>query len=203
MIMEDSGFYVAALIACGMGGAVWITDRKNPSSRALALLLVATALAIVANVVTGSQFGHGRPPLWTRGIGFLECLAFLAGTEWGLRVGRTVVAPKLFSRGVWLMRTAQALSLVYAALAAAFPELREREFVNALQPGVVPGAIFFLFAGPPLLAGALVLIAGFSVLRSRPDKAEARRILTTLAAMPLLTVAVVLPDQIAPMALAP
>lgn len=200
--MEQGGFYIAALIACGMGGAVWITDRENPSSRALALLLVATAVAIVANVLAGAQFEQGRVPLWTRGIGFLESFAFLAGTEWGLRVGRTVVAPKVFSRGVWLMRTAQALSLVYAALVATYPELREREFVGALQADAVPGAVFFLFAAPPALAGVLVLIAGSFVLRGRPDKAEARRILAMLAAMPLLTAALVLPDEIAPLALA-
>lgn len=200
--MEQGGFYVAALIACGMGGAVWITDRENPASRALALLLGATALAIVANVLAGAQFELGRVPLWTRGIGFLESFAFVVGTEWGLRVGRTVMTPKLFSRGVWLIRAAQALSLIYATLVAVFPELREREFVGALQVGAVPGAVFFLFAAPPAMAGALVLIAGFFVLRGRPDKAEAGRIVTTLAAMPLLTSALVLPDEIAPIALA-
>lgn len=200
--MNEGGFYIAALIACGMGASVWLTDRDNPSSRALALLLAITGLAIVANVLAGAQFERGAIPFWTRGIGFLESFAFLAGTEWGLRVGRTVVAPKLYSRGVWLVRIAQALSLVYASLVAAFPELREREFVGALQPGVLPGPVFFLFATPPALAGVLVLIAGFFVLRGRPDKAEAGRILTMLAAMPLLTVSLVLPDEIAPFVLA-
>lgn len=201
--MDTSGFHIVALIACGMGGAVWATDRGNPSSSALALFLVLTGLAVFANALATSFYDIRPVPLWMRGLGFMDALVFLAGTEWGIRVGRTVhLKDGERRRGVALLRTAQACALVYAGLAAALPELREKELVNALDLSGWPQPGFYLFAGPAVVAGLLVFIAGYRLLRSRPDKAEAVRVIAMLVAMPLLTSAIVLPDSVAPIGLA-
>lgn len=201
--METSGLQIVALIACGMGGAVWVTDRGNPSSAALALFLLLTGLAVFANAMAVGYFGQRPLPLWVRGLGFMDAMVFLAGTEWGIRVGRTVLQREgERRRGVLLLRMAQGCALVYAGLAAALPELRERELVNALDLAGWPQPGFYLFAGPAVLAGLLVFIAGYRLLRSRPDKAEAVRVIAMLVAMPLLTSAIVLPDSVAPIGLA-
>lgn len=198
----DTGFGIVALIACGMGGAVWVTDRDNPASRALGLFLFITGLAIVANALAAARFNDGAIPFWVRGVGFVEAAAFLAGTEWGLRVGRTVISATDQPRGHYLVRAAQALSLLYAVLAALLPELRMEELVTSLRLDRPPSGAFLLFAIPPMLAGAFVLVAGALALRGRPDKAEAQRITAMLATMPLLAVAIVLPEGIAPAVLA-
>lgn len=199
----DTGFQIVALIACGMGGAVWVTDRNSPTSRALGLFLALTGLAVFANAAAQPYYEARALPLWTRGIGFLEAFAFLVGTEWGIRVGRTVArSENERRRGAMLIRSAQALSLVYAGLAAALPELRAEQLVSALDFGTWPGLGFYLFAAAPAAAGILVFIAGFEWLRAAPDKAEAGRIVAMLAAMPLLVAAVVLPHDVAPLAVA-
>ena len=201
--METGGFEIVALIACGMGGAVWVTDRDNPASAALALFLVLTGVAVYANTVAEPYYTVKPLPFWLRGLGLMDALVFLAGTEWGIRVGRTVLIKEgERRRGVRLLRLAQACALIYAALSAAFPELRERELINSLDLTAWPRPGFYLFAAPAVLAGLMVFVAGYRVLRSRPDKAEAVRLIAVLAAMPLLTSAIVLPDNIAPIALA-
>ena len=197
--MDTSGFEIVALIACGMGAAVWVTDRENPASRALGLFLFITGIAIFANVQAAVLFAAGKLPLWVRWLGFLESGAFLAGTEWGLRVARTTMAGENRRRGVGLIRAAQALALIYAVLCAWLPELRARDF-ESLE--TVPGMGFLLFAVPAVIAGLLVLVAGYMALRARPDKAEAQRMLAMLAVMPLMGVSLVLPARIAPVMLA-
>jgi adenylate cyclase len=202
-MIDLGGFGIVALMACGMGAAVWLTDRHSPTSRALALFLALTGIAIVINVMAMPFYEHEPLPFWLRSLGFFEAFAFLAGTEWGLRVGRTVVRTETERRtGEWLLRVAQGLALVYATLSAALPELRSTELVNAFDLGEWPSRGFLLFATPAVLAGVLVIIAGVRVLRSRPDKAEASRILAMLAAMPLFTSAVVLPASVAPVVIA-
>ncbi len=201
--METSGYHIVALIACGMGGSVWVTDRGNPTSAALALFLMLTGVAIFANATATGYYDVRPLPLWLRGLGFMDTLVFIAGTEWGIRVGRTVaLRDGERRRGVILMRIAQASSLVYAGLSAAYPELRERELVNALDLSGWPAPGFYLFAGPAVLAGLLVFLAGFRLLRANPDRAEAVRVIAILVAMPLLTSAIVLPADIAPIGFA-
>lgn len=201
--METSAYHIVALIACGMGGGVWMTDRGNPSSAALALFLVLIGLSVFANDVADSVHAAPPLPLWVRSLGFLDTMVFIAGTEWGIRVGRTVHHREgERRRGVVLIRVAQVLVLVYAVLSALYPELRQRELVNALDLKGWPSGGFYLFAVPAVLAGLLVLVAGWRLLRAQPDKAEAVRVIALLVAMPLLTSSIVLPDAVAPIALA-
>lgn len=51
-----SGLEVVALLACGMGVAFWVTDRDSPTSRAMAVFLVATGAATMANLLAAPHY---------------------------------------------------------------------------------------------------------------------------------------------------
>jgi adenylate cyclase len=199
--MDMGGFQIVALIGCGMGAAVWLTDRDSPTSRALGLFLAAMGMVILASAYAPLQ---GPLPAWTRVLGVLDGLAFIAGTEWGIRVGQTVASQRVIGPGRRLMRTAQGLIIAYAALVAWQPSLRVHSLSGALDlnPGTLPEPGFYLVAAPWIVATGLVAIAGIRVLRDGPDKAEAARILSMLAVMPLFALALALPAEMAPVAIA-
>lgn len=201
--MEANSFDVVAMISCGMGLAFWITDRESRTSLALALFLFFTGLAIAANGHATAWLGVRELPWWVRGIGLLDALAFIAATEWGIRVGRTIQQLEgKRAAGRAMLRAAQGLTLIYAVLSAWYPELRMKELVGALQPGAIMRPTFFVFAGPGLLAGALVILAGVRLLRARPDKAEVARVVSLLAIMPLLGTSMAMPRNVAPFVIA-
>jgi len=199
--MDMGGFQVAALISGGMGLAVWVTDRASPTSRALGLFLAGMGAVILA-----SAYAPEAPPLpqWTRLLGALDAIAFIAGTEWGIRVGETVASRETIGPGRRLVRVAQGCVIAYAALAAWRPELRVLSMTGALDLSAetVPDLGFFLIAAPWVVAMALVLIAGVRVLRQGPDKAEGARIASMLAVMPLFAAALTLPRHVSPIAIA-
>jgi adenylate cyclase len=198
----DSGYLVVSLIALGMGLVFWINDRHSPSSRSLALFLGLLGIAIYGNALVVARWLEPGLPWWVRGVGFLDAAVFIAGCEWGLRVSQTVRDAPGERRNARLIRVAQGLSLAYAALVAVLPELRYQELAAALNERRLPDPRFAWFILPSLCAGLLVLVAGFLLLRRKPDQAEQVRIFAALAAMPVLTVALVLPAKIAPLALA-
>lgn len=199
--MDLGGFQIVALIGCGMGGAVWLTDRNTPTSRALGLFLAGMGVVILASAYVPE---YGPLPAWSRLLGVLDAVAFIAGTEWGIRVGQTVASARLVGPGRLLIRTAQAIIVVYAVLVALWPQLRARDLSGAVDAdwSTVPELGFYLVATPWAVAIGLVAFAGYRVLREGPDKAEAARILSMLAVMPLFALALALPRSVAPVAIA-
>lgn len=199
--MDYGAFQVVALIGCGMGLAVWITDREGPTSRALGLFLAGMGL-----VILGSAYAPQSLPLpaWTRVLGILDAVAFIAGTEWGIRVGETVSTREQIGPGRRLVRAAQACVIVYAGLVAWRPEWRVLSMTGALDlsTDTEPDVGFYVVAAPWILAMALVLVAGVRVLRQKPDKAEGARIASMLAVMPLFAAALALPREASPIAIA-
>ncbi len=196
--MEFVGFEVVAIIAVGLGAAVWLTDHKNPASLALGLFLVALGLNIVASVYARGYGAACTFPIWAHGLGFIDAAGFFAGTEWGLRVGRTIGSVVVVRWGQILIRSAQLLILGYAVLVATAPGLRACDLAGALSPGAEFSQEFQIVAAIWTVATVLVLVAGGMLLRRRPDKAEAARITTMMALMPLFAVSLALPDEIAP-----
>lgn len=199
--MDVGAFHIVALIACGMGGAVWITDRESPTSRALGLFLAGMGGAILASTFVPAT---GPLPAWTRLLGSIDALAFVAGTEWGIRVGQTVASARLIGPGRRMLRTAQLVVIGYAILVAFYPELRARDVSGALDGNwsTIPPLGFLLVAIPWIVASALVGIAGLLVLRERPDRAEAARILSMMTVGPLFATALALPPDLAPVVIA-
>jgi adenylate cyclase len=199
--METGAFEIVALMGGGMGVAVWSTDRSSPTSRALGLFLAGMGLVMLA-----SAYAPQAAPLpeWTRLLGVFDAIAFLAGTEWGIRVGETVATQNLIGPGKRMVRAAQACVAVYAGLAAWHPEWRVLSLPGALDlsTDTEPDFGFYVVAAPWLVAMVLVTIAGVRVLRQGPDKAEAARIGSMMAVMPLFAAALALPRHVAPVALA-
>lgn len=198
----NNGYEVVAIIALGMGLVFWVTDRASPTSRTLAFFLGLLGVSVFGNAQVVDHWLETPLPAWVRLIGLLDAAVFIAGCQWGLRVSQTVSDVPDEDRQDRLIRIAQALSLLYALMVAAAPELRYHELALALREQRLPSPAFALFVMPALAAGALVLFAGVLLLRRRPDQAEQVRIFAALAAMPVLTVALVLPARIAPLALA-
>jgi adenylate cyclase len=102
------------------------------------------------------------------------------------------------------MRIAQAIIIAAAVLVMIWPELRARNLAGAVDTdwSTRPQLGFYLLAGPWMVAIALVAFAGFRVLREGPDKAEAARIVSMLAVMPLFALALALPREVAPLTIA-
>ena len=195
--MDIGGFQVVALIAVGMGGAVWITDRDSPTSRALGLFLAGMGVSILASITVPRT---GPLPEWSRLLGAFDALAFIAGTEWGIRVGQTIASDRLIGTGRRLLRSAQGIIIGYAIVVAIWPVLRARDVTGSLDADwtSTPPAGFWIVAAPWLVAFALVLLAGYRVLREKPDRAEAARIASMLAVMPLFACSLAAPVDVAP-----
>ena len=199
--MDVLGFQIVSLIACGMGVAVWITDRNSPTSRALGLFLASMGGVILASAHVPLS---GPLPWWTHFLGVLDTMAFMAGSEWGIRVGETVASKRIVAPGRFLVRTAQMLIIAYAGIVAWNPEPRARGLTGTLDlnPATHADVSIWWVAAPWLLAIVLVGIAGFRVLRERPDKAEAARIASMMAVMPLFALSLALPAHLAPISIA-
>lgn len=199
--MISSGHEVVAAFALGMGLIFSLTDPKSGTSRALGLFLFLLGAAIYANARV-PEFWFGDLPRWIRFVGALDALTFIVATEWGIRVAATVNDPRTFSRRLTVMRVAQGLSILYALLVAAMPEVRYGDLAQALTTARLPPPRFLLFVIPVLAAGVLVSISGWLLIRSRPDRAEQVRIFAVLAAMPFLGGALFVPTGSAPMVIA-
>ena len=206
VLLDTTPHIITSLLAMGMALAFIIADRQSPTSRALSLFLAAVGLAIGI----GSQIAH---PLHARGIvawwdglfAIPETLAFVFAYEWVLRVRRTVPAQNLKTRGPDnLLRVAQGLAIFYGIAAIAFPRLRVDHFINAGFAEVFERGQpeFWLFAVPLTLSLVFGLFPGLLMLRRRPDRAEATRLLAFAIAAPFMASGVVLPPTIAPVATA-
>jgi adenylate cyclase len=197
-----AGLSVTAIISLGLAVSFLVTDGRSATSRWLALSLGFAGLAMMINARTIAGIGVGVMPAWGSLAGVLEAATFIAGIEWGLRVGRTVVRRGAVRPDLRPLRVAQGFSVLYAVFALLFHEQRVTYLFGALGTGGYMHAWFWLFVLPTLLAGALVFRSGVALLRRRPDSAEAGRILAMLVVMPILGFAFIMPVAWAPMVIA-
>ncbi|MGQ0586591.1 MAG: adenylate/guanylate cyclase domain-containing protein [Gammaproteobacteria bacterium] len=198
--MDVAAFQIVALISGGMGFAVWITERGTPTSRALGLFLVAMGIVILAS----AHAPQAAPlPAWTRLLGTFDAIAFIAATEWGIRVGETVTSRSQVGPVRLLVRAAQGCVVAFAALAAWRPQWRVGLSGQLdLSLSTSPDLGFYVLSTPWAVAMLLVMWAGVRVLQRGPDKAEQARIGSMLAVMPLFAGALALPRDLAPIAIA-
>jgi len=205
-MIDTTPHIITSLLAMGMALAFIIADRSSPTSRALALFLVSLGLAIGV----GSQIAY---PLHFRGVitawdglfAIPEAMAFFFACEWILRVRRTVPAAGLKTRSAdAMLRIAQGLTVFYAAMAIAFPRIRIEKFLNAgFAEAFERGSPeFLLFALPLTISLVLAMFSGLLMLRRRPDRAEATRLLAFAIACPFMASGLVLPNTIAPVSTA-
>lgn len=191
---------ISALLAFGMAAAFILADTRSPTSRAFSSFLAAVGLSTaVSTQIELRYIDGGDYPAWGGLFAVPEVLAFVFGLEWLLRVRRTIPTRNLRIRfGDNTLRVAQALAVVYGALALAFPARRSAEFLGyglhaaGLQPG------FFLFAVPLGLSLLLGIGSGLLTLRRRPDVAERKRMVAFAVGAPFMAAAIILPADIAP-----
>ena len=197
---------ITSMLALGMALAFIIADRNSPTSRALALFLATVGVAIGI----GSQLAYprhyvGNIAWWDGVFAIPEALAFVFAYEWILRVRRTVPAAGLRTRGPdMLLRLAQALAVFYALASLAYPALRVQSFLNAgfHEVFMAKDPEFWLFALPLTISLALSLFSGLLMLKRKPDRAEAMRLIAFALAAPFMASGIVLPTAIAPVSTA-
>jgi len=201
-MIDTTPHIITTLLAMGMALAFIIADRSSPTSRALALFLVSLGLAIgVGTQIAYPLHYRGVISAWDGLFAIPEALAFFFAYEWILRVRRTVPAAGLKTSGPdRLLRVAQALVVFYVLAAIAYPKLRVEKFLNAGFHEVFMAAEpeFWLFAMPLTISLVLSLFSGLMMLRRRPDKAEATRLIAFAVAAPFMASGMVLPPTIAP-----
>lgn len=205
-MLDTTPHIITALLAMGMALAFIVADRSSPTSRALALFLVSVGLAIGVGTQVAYPLHLARGVSWWDGVFAIpEALAFFFAYEWILRVRRTVPAGRLQTRGPdRLLRIAQGLIAFYLLMALLYPAVRVEKFVNAGFREVFERGSpeFWLFALPLTLSLLLSLFSGLLMLRRRPDRAEALRLIAFAVAAPFMASGVILPTGIAPVATA-
>ncbi|OGA42296.1 MAG: hypothetical protein A3G28_07985 [Betaproteobacteria bacterium RIFCSPLOWO2_12_FULL_68_19] len=193
---------ITSLLALGMALAFLAADRRSPTSRALALFLGSVGLAIAVGALLAPHV-HARPtlPPWAGVLVLPETLAFVFAYEWLLRVRRTVPAGTFYTEGPdRLLRVAQGLAVVYGVLSLAFPEQRAAFFSGELllEPGERRQWWFYLFAAPLAISLVLGSFSGLLLLKRRPDRAEALRVVAFIVAAPFMASGIVLPQEVSP-----
>ena len=205
-MIDTTPHIITALLAMGMALAFIVADRSSPTSRALALFLVSIGLAIgVGSQIAYPMHYRGVIESWDGLLAIPEAMAFFFAYEWILRVRRTVPAAGLKTSGPdKLLRIAQGLAMFYAVMAIAFPRIRVEHFINAGFKEVFERGSpeFLLFALPLTVSLVLSLFSGLLMLRRRPDRAEAMRLLAFAIAAPFMASGMVLPNTIAPVSTA-
>jgi len=201
-VIDTTPHIITSLLAMGMALAFIIADRSSPTSRALALFLVSVGLAIgVGSQIAYPMHYRGQIEAWDGLLAIPEAMAFFFAYEWILRVRRTVPSAGLKTMGPdKLLRIAQALTVFYLFAAIAYPRLRAEKFLNAGFHEVFERGSpeFWLFALPLTVSLVLSLFSGLLMLRRRPDRAEALRLIAFAVAAPFMASGMVLPPSIAP-----
>jgi adenylate cyclase len=205
-VIDTTPHIITSLLAMGMALAFIVADRGSPTSRALALFLASVGVSIgVGSQIAYPRHYAGICTWWDGVFAIPETLAFFFAYEWILRVRRTVPAGGLNTAGPdRLLRIAQALTVFYLIAAFAFPRTRIERFLNAgfHEVFMVADPEFWLFALPLTLSLVLALFSGLLMLKRRPDRAEATRLLAFAAAAPFMASGVVLPNTMAPVSTA-
>ncbi len=195
---------IVSLMALGMALAFVLADRRSPTSRAMAIFLATIGLSVSLDVLVGQPLRQrGVVPPWAGLLALPEALAFGFAAEWLLLVRRTVPAGKLYTKGADnFLRIAQGLAGLYGAASLVFPAQRSTYFINILRDTDEKIYLwFYLFAVPLGAALLLTLASGALLLNRRPDRAEALRGLAFLLAAPFMAASLLLPLNMAPIAL--
>ena len=85
----DTADLLVGLFAAGMGLSFFGTDPKSPTSRALAVFLVALGVTFCLNLPVSAGLLGRDPWLWGRLFTLGETTIFVAAYEWLLRIRRT------------------------------------------------------------------------------------------------------------------
>ena len=198
--MLESTYFLTALVSLGMAWAFVRADPESSTSRALAVALAMTGLAVIGNNLGMQMAISGPLPAWAALLVLPEVLAFCAVFEWVHRVRRTIPAGELRTRaGDVSIRLAQGLVIYYGIASYMYPDIRLREFFGGItSPLAWTPQVIIMFAAP--LSLAMLLWAGSIALclNRRPEPAERVRLISFMVAGPIIAAGIVLPRSIAP-----
>jgi adenylate cyclase len=180
---------IVALVAAGMGVAFFAADWRSSTSRVLAAFLACMGLAIWTTSGFQSYRAPEALPLWVKLSGIPVTLSVIAGSEWLLRIRRTIpAAANLNTRpGDILLRCAQGAATIYGVLTLVF--WRERAEWLIFRLGTVEGVLqprFLIFAIPFFVAVALIGWVAVLTLNRKPDWPEKVRLIALVVALPFL-----------------
>ncbi len=196
LLLFSPAHSLVAIVAIGMAAAFLAADRRSPTSRALAVILLSLGLGFFLNVALTR--GGTVVPRYSGWLAIGDSLTIVFYLEWLLRVRNTTPARSLDTRGGDLMlRLGQAAGLIYFIEALLWPETRMRDFLATGAGGqdwsrVAHGG-FWLFATPVLFSTTMGAISTLLLLRRRPDKSERIRVMAFMLAAPFLIAGLVLP----------
>jgi adenylate cyclase len=193
---------ITSLLALGMAVAFLAADRRSPTSRALALFLGSVGFAIAVGAIFAAPLlARGPVPWWAGMLVLPEMLAFVFAYEWLLRVRRTVPSRNLYTAGPdRLLRIAQGLAVFYGVVSVLFPAERSLYFAGELirEAGAGRTWWFYLFGVPLIVSLLLGAFSGLLLLKRRPDRAEALRVVAFVIAAPFMASGIVLPRDLSP-----
>ncbi len=180
-------YLLLGVLGLTASGLFFWSDRRSPTSRALALcLLLIGTLLLIEPLEDGA---------WAWSIRFIgriiETAAFIAGVEWAYRVGTTAAArPRRVAQ--WMFRVSQGLAAIYGLLQLGYL-LIAPEAATSDRDGLIAvrGYEWAIFA--PVL-GTAVLISGIAItilLIARTDPAESIRLRALVFAAPFLLAGIV------------
>ncbi|MDB5972011.1 MAG: adenylate/guanylate cyclase protein [Hydrocarboniphaga sp.] len=195
--MDGSAFWVAALLAVGLGSIFLWADWSSRPSRALALCLIVIGLRL-SLVPTEHRLGsHG---FWIYQIGSrtLETVSILAGIEWARRVAADAGAKLKRTVGV-LFRVSQGITLLYGLLVIGYvvlaPETASTDATGLIRMHGWGWALIPVLAIAILLSTIALIIVRFT----RRDPAESLRLRALMVATPFLLTGLVVSREWVPL----
>lgn len=195
--MTGSAFWVAALLAVGLGAIFVWADRRSPSSRALALCLIVIGVRLA---LVPLEHAMGPNSFWIYQIGSrsLETLSILAGIEWARRVAADASATLKRTVGV-LFRVSQGIALLYGLLVIGYvvlaPDQAAGEGTGWLRMRGLAWALVPVLATAILLSTIALVIVRFT----RKDPAESVRLRALMVAAPFLLTGLVVSREWVPL----
>jgi adenylate cyclase len=200
-LIDTTPQIITALLAMGMALAFVYADRSSPPTRALGLFLMSVGISIgIGSQIAYPLHYQGIVHWWDGVFVIPETMAFVFAYEWILRVRRTVPSAGLRTSGPdKLLRVAQGLAIFYCLMAMWDPRLRVEKFLGQgfREVFMVRESEFWMFAFPLTLSLVLALFSGLLMLRRRPDRAEATRLIAFALAAPFMASGVILPPSMA------
>lgn len=200
MPLLTSAHLIVSLLAAGFAAIFMLSDGRSATTRAMSLMLLAIALAVLFGWQTIEGTQQAVFPVVFGNL--MEALSVLGGVEWGRRVGATAARGRLQSATNVLFRVAQGLVLVYALLmcgyVALFPELALTRVSGWIAVRGVEFAVFAPVMGTAMLLAGIALLI---LLLMRIDAAEKIRLRAVLFSAPFLLAGLVLGDEMVPLAL--
>ncbi len=197
--MDQSGLFVVAMIAVGMGLAFFSADPQSPTSRSLAASMGLLGVDIAAHGADRLGFFGQHTWMWPFVGSVAEAGALVFAYEWILRVGRTRTDPNCRTLAAeTLLRVSQALAILYGALGVLMPDLRSAVLPHAFDPSIFSKPEYYLFAVPFYASLLLSNVRVVQLLRSDFDSTERVRLIALVIATPFFVSGLIVSPQYGP-----